>query len=137
MTNLVKEISRWNRKVLSINCKLIQFPLSHEDPPTQLYSALTLITCTIHGPSISFTSISTSPSRCFLSWLNPKPKKKLKIMYCFFIYFKSIFKKIKLFYILYFKLIFLNYFDVLILKIIFKKYYFNIFSNKKYFKNHL
>jgi hypothetical protein len=34
-------------------------------------------------------------------------------------------------------LIFLNYFDMIILKIIFlkfKKYYFNLFSNKKYFK---
>ena len=37
----------------------------------------------------------------------------------------------------YFKLIFLHHFDVLILKIIFlKKYFFNIFSNKKYFKNY-
>jgi len=34
-------------------------------------------------------------------------------------------------------LIFLNDFDILILKIKFKKYYINIFSNKKYFlKNH-
>jgi hypothetical protein len=37
-----------------------------------------------------------------------------------------------------FKFIFLNilnYFNVLILKIILKKYYFNIFLNKNYFKN--
>jgi hypothetical protein len=36
-----------------------------------------------------------------------------------------------------FYFIFLNYFNILILKIFFKnkKYYFNIFFNKKYFKN--
>jgi hypothetical protein len=30
---------------------------------------------------------------------------------------------------------FLNYFEVLMLKIIFKKYYFDVFSSKKHFEN--
>jgi len=58
-----------------------------------------------------------------------------------FLRFKSILKKIEFFYFfLCYKLIFfmfLDHFDVLILKIILKKlkkYYFNIFLNKKYFK---
>jgi len=33
--------------------------------------------------------------------------------------------------------IFLDYFDMLMLKIIFLKYYYNIFLNKKYFKKHV
>jgi hypothetical protein len=55
-----------------------------------------------------------------------------------FVFWKYILKNLIFFY---FKLIFFGvyrYFDVLILKIIFKKYkkyYFNIFSSKKYFKN--
>jgi len=47
------------------------------------------------------------------------------------IYFLKIFIYLKLIFS-----VFLDHFNVLILKIIFlKKYYFNIFSNKKYFKN--
>jgi hypothetical protein len=47
------------------------------------------------------------------------------------IYFKSIFKKFE-FFILNYYFMFLNYFDVLISKIIFfkKKYYFDIFRNE-------
>jgi hypothetical protein len=56
---------------------------------------------------------------------------------CLYLYFKNILKKIKFFY---FKLIFLVFSDHFILykyqKLFFKnkKYYFNIFLNKKYFK---
>jgi hypothetical protein len=49
------------------------------------------------------------------------------------IYFFKIFIYLKLIFS-----VFLDHFNVLILKIIFfKKYYFNIFSNKKYFKNQM
>ena len=58
-----------------------------------------------------------------------------------FVCFKNVFLKILLLFFLFSLLqiniffMFLNYFDVLILKIIFKnkKYYFNTFLNKKYF----
>jgi hypothetical protein len=52
--------------------------------------------------------------------------------------FKSIFKKFKIF--LFFSLLqikffmFIDNFNMLILKIILKKYYFNVFSSKNYFK---
>ena len=52
-----------------------------------------------------------------------------------FLYFKSIFLKIIFFFLLHIIFLFLNRFDVLILKIKIK-YYFNIFSNKKYFEKH-
>ena len=59
-------------------------------------------------------------------------------MECSHCVLKMVFKKIKIFF--YFKLIFfifLDYFDMLMLKIIFlKKYYFDVFSNKKYFEYH-
>jgi hypothetical protein len=62
-----------------------------------------------------------------------------------FLYFKSIFKKIKkklVFSLLQINifLMFLDHFDALISKIIFlkiKEYYFNTFSSKKYFKKQL
>jgi len=62
-----------------------------------------------------------------------------------FLLFKSILKKIYNFLFLYLlqiniSLMFLNYFGVLILKLIFKnkkKYYFDIFLSKKYFKKQL
>jgi len=51
---------------------------------------------------------------------------------------KVFLKKINFFFIFFFKLIyflvFLDHFDVLISKIILKKYYFNIFLNEKYLK---
>jgi len=58
------------------------------------------------------------------------------LIFIYFCVLKIFLKKFKYFYFFYFKLIFLllflNYFNILISKIIFKnkKYYFNKFSNK-------
>jgi len=62
----------------------------------------------------------------------------LKFRSCLFLRFKSFFKNKLIFFVFFcFKLIFfmfLDHFDALMSKIIFKKHYFDTFSSKKYFK---
>jgi hypothetical protein len=78
------------------------------------------------------------PSYYVVYTLNFIGKNHLMFSYFFFIWiylflsFKSIFKKIICYKLIF--LVLLYYFNVLISKIIFFKIYFNTFLNKKYFK---
>jgi hypothetical protein len=66
---------------------------------------------------------------------NEQQKVKTYCLSCFHV-IKIFLKKLKKIILFYFKLIFFLfsvYFDVRMSKIIFKKYYFNIFSSKKIF----